>query len=95
MPIVVDISWGTGGEESVLILGSKTIGQSTLIMISVEVIETSVTITCYLLSQLLRSTLTWKTKLSGPKVILCSNYSLFNTNRKKWIIRNSLSPCYH
>ena len=46
MPIVVDISWGTGGEESVLILGSKTIGQSTLMMISVEVIETSVTITC-------------------------------------------------
>ena len=41
-------------------------------MISVEVIETSVTITCYLLSQLLRSTLTWKTKLSGPKVLLCS-----------------------
>ena len=58
MPIVVDISWGTRGEESVLILGSKTIGQSTLMMISVEVIETSVTITCYLLSQLLRSTLT-------------------------------------
>ena len=78
MPIVVDISWGTGREESVLILGSKTIGQSTLMMISVEVIETSVTITCYLLSQLLRSTLTWKTKLNGPEVLLisCGSYEI-------------------
>ena len=78
MPIVVDISWGTGGEESVLILGSKTIGQSTLMMISLEIIETSVTSTCYLLSQLLRSTLTWKTKLSGPEVLLfsCGSYKI-------------------
>ena len=54
-------------------------------MISAEVIETSVTITDYLQSQLLRSTLTWRIKLSGPKVLLCSNYSLFNTDHKKWI----------
>ena len=49
--------------------------------------ETSVTITDYFLSQILRSTLTWKIKLRGPKVLLCSNYSLFNTNHKKWIMR--------
>ena len=88
MPIVLDtLAGGTGGgEESVLILGYTTVGQSTLMMISVEVIETSVTITDYLQSQLLRSTLTWRIKLSGPKVLLCSNHSLFNTDHKKWII---------
>ena len=51
-------------------------------MIFVEIIETSVTITDYLQSQLLRSTLTWKIKLRGPEVLLCSNYSLFNTSHK-------------
>ena len=73
MPIVVEISWGDerGGGESVLILGQTTIVQSTLMMISTEVIETSVTISDYLLSQLLRSTLTWTIKLSSPKVLLC------------------------
>ena len=59
-------------------------------MISAEVIETSVAFTDNLLSQLLGSTLTWKIKLRRPKVVLCSNYSLFNTNRKKWIMWNSL-----
>ena len=77
MPIVVDIIWGDGG-ESVLILGWTTIVQSTLMMISAEVIES-----VYLLLQLLRSTLTWKIKLSSPKVLLCWNYSLFNTKHKK------------
>ena len=28
------------------------------------------------------------------QVLLCSNCSLFNTNLKKWIMWNSLSPCY-
>ena len=64
-------------------------------MISAEVIETSVTITDYLLSQILRSALIWKIKLRGLEVLLCSNYSLFNTNHKKWIIWNSQGPCYH
>ena len=54
--------------------------------ISAEVIETSVTITDYLQSQPLRSTLTWRIKLSGLKVLLCSNYLLFNTEHKKRII---------
>ena len=54
--------------------------------ISAEVIETSVTITDYLQSQLLRITLTWRIKLSGLKVLLCSNYLLFITDHKKWII---------
>ena len=36
-------------------------------IISAEPIETSVTITDYLESQLLRSTLPWKIKLRGPK----------------------------
>ena len=58
MPIGVDIIWGDGG-ESVLKLGWTTIVQSTLMMISAEVIETSVTIIVYLPSQLLRSSLTW------------------------------------
>ena len=61
-----------------------------LMMISAEVIETSVAFTDNLLSQLLGSTLTWKIKLRRPKVVLCSNYSLFNTNHKKWIMWNSL-----
>ena len=51
-------------------------------MISAKVIETSVTITDYLQSQLLRSTLTRKIKLSSPKALLCWNYSLFNTKKK-------------
>ena len=36
-----------------------------------------------------RSTPTWKIKLHGPMAVLCSNYSLFNTNREKWIMWNS------
>ena len=39
-------------------------------IISTEVTETSVTITDYRLSQLLRSTLIWKIKLRGPKVLV-------------------------
>ena len=57
-------------------------------MISAKVIETSVTITDYLQSQLLRSTLTWKIKLSSPKVLLCWNYSLFNTNHNVHVRAN-------
>ena len=55
----------------------------TLIMTCAEFIETSVTITDNLLSQLLGSTLTWKIKLRRPKVVLCLNYSL---NPTKWIM---------
>ena len=43
-------------------------------IISTEVTETSVTITDYRMSQLLRSTLIWKIKLCGPKVL---NLNLF------------------
>ena len=52
-------------------------------MISAAVIETSVTITDNLQSQLLRSTFTWKIKLRGPKVLFCSNFAPFNTYHKK------------
>ena len=68
MPIAVDISWGTGG-------GGEWVCSNTRINNYCSVdsdddfrwgIETSVTIIDYLLSQL-RSTLTWKIKLSSPK----------------------------
>ena len=90
MPIVVDINreggwWG----ESVLILSYRKIVQSTLMIISAKVIETSIGIIDYFQSQLLRSTFTWKIKPRVPKVLLCSNYSLFNTNHKKSITWNS------
>ena len=93
MPINIDISWGRAG-GSALTLEEKKIVQSPLMMISAQAIETSVTITEYLESQLLRSTLTWKINLRGPKVLLSSNCSLFNTNHIKWIMWNSLSPFY-
>ena len=54
-------------------------------MISADVMETSVTTTDYLQSHRYRSTLTWKIKPRCPMVLLCINYSLFNTNHKKWI----------
>ena len=58
-------------------------------MIFAEVIETSVTITDNLRSRILGSTLTWKIKLRRLKVVLCSNYSLFNISHKKSIMWNS------
>ena len=78
----------------ILILGKTTIVESTLMMISAKVIETSVIIADYLQSHRLRSTLTWKIKRRGPVVLLCSNFSLFNTNHEKGITWNSYIPCY-
>ena len=69
-----------GVGESVLILGWTTIVQLTLVMISAAVIETSVTITDNLQSQLLRGTFTWKIKLRCPEVQFCSHFALFNTS---------------
>ena len=78
MPIAVDISWGTGGGE---VYSNTRINNYSSVDSGDNFrwgIETSVTIIDYLLSQLLRSTLTWKIKLSSPKVLLFWNYSLFN-----------------
>ena len=77
MPIAVDISWGTGGE----VCSNTRINNYCSVDSDDNFrwgIETSVTIIDYLLSQLLRSTLTWKIKLSSPKVLFFWNYSLFN-----------------
>ena len=54
----------------VLILRKTTIVQSTLMMSSAKVIETSVIIADYLQSHRLRSTLTWKIKRRGPVVLV-------------------------
>ena len=78
MPIAVDISWGTGGGG---VYSNTRINNYSSVDSDDNFrwgIETSVTIIDYLLSQLLRSTLSWKIKLSSPKVLLFWNYSLFN-----------------
>ena len=54
----------------VLILRKTTIVQSTLMMSSAKVKETSVIIADYLQSHRLRSTLTWKIKRRGPVVLV-------------------------